>query len=222
MTNGRVLHDNHQKPSIEALRTEFEALLMEGVQRKSFNGVKMLLRHEADVENVFMKHSPDKIKEKCPDVVVFASEIESNEFLKLFHKYEYNIPIPHVTNCDCDVCQDDKFGAAVSCMTLLNALSNPVWIALTSQDPFLTTFKLCRLSRQYKSEDDSFEREYESISEKNIALSLKLLDEVKSGAEGECIMLHKSKSHDNDMAFVNLAIEYDQKDVGFHFFFFFF
>ena len=206
--------------SYKVLWKEFEELLMEGVQRKSYRVVEMLLQHEAMIEETLLKRSPDILREKCPDALVFAAENEFNEFLRLFHKYEYTIPIPHVTNCDCDTCQGDKFGAAVNCMTLLAALSNPVWIALTSQDPFVTSFRMCQLSRQYKDEDDSFEGFYDNISEKNIRLSLRLLDEVKSGKEGARIMGHKQvtlkKDEEKDVAlnFVNLAVEYDQREVG--------
>ena len=58
------------------------------------------------------------------------------------------------------------------------ALSNPIWIALTSEDPFLTLFKLQHMMKKYSAEDDSFEHDFEEMSSKCVTLCEHLLNQV--------------------------------------------
>lgn len=194
---------------------EFEELLLESVQRRTYTAAELLLQHEQYITEKTKRTNPEKTRKKNPAPLIFAAENNHNEFLKLFIKYDYTIPEPHVTNCRCMKCQNDKLGEAINRMSILRALSNPVWIGLTSQDPFLTSFQLCQLNRKYGDQDDSFENKYEELSEMNYKLCLKLLDTVESEKEGTCIMRHKSISQGKgaDLTFVSLAVDYNQKEV---------
>lgn len=135
---------------------EFNDMLLEGVQRRSYHAIETLVQFEIFVTERLLKKYPDVLREKDPSALIYASENEYNEFLKLFIKYEYTLPVPHDTNCDCERCQKDTLGETINRMSLLKALSNPMWIALIAQDPFLTLFKLCESNRMYATQDDSF------------------------------------------------------------------
>ena len=81
-------------------------------------------------------------------------------------------------SCGCENCTGDKLGQTKLRLETLKALSCPVWVALTSDDPFLGMFKLCKWCREFSKENISFGAEYEALSKKAVNLCEELLDEV--------------------------------------------
>ena len=64
------------------------------------------------VKDVLLPSSshPTAYKQKCTRPLVTAAEQGNVGLLKLFLKYQYTIPQPHLTGCECDACVDDKLG----------------------------------------------------------------------------------------------------------------
>ena len=97
-------------------------------------------------------------KQKHTHPLVTAVERNNADILKLFKKYSYSISEPHVTGCECDDCVDDKLGQQYNRLSTLKALSSPLWIALTSDDPFLTSFKLHRVIHNFMRWAELYEK----------------------------------------------------------------
>ena len=102
---------------------------------------------------------------------------------------------------------------------LLRALTNPVWISLTAEDPFLESFKLCQLNRDLRHCTDSFQAEYDKIYETSKDYGVDLMDEIRTNEEGATLMRFKKiakRSDCNGLDFIKFAIDYDQKEVIAH------
>ena len=73
-------------------------------------------------------------------------------------------------------------------MSALQALCNPVWVCVTSTDPFATIFKLHTIEEEFERVSGSFSVEFENLQRQNEEFCIALLDEVKTEAEGEALM----------------------------------
>ena len=101
----------------------------------------------------------------------------------------------------------------------MKALSNPTWISLTAEDPFLTSFELCGLNRDLRHCTDSFHVEYDKIYKETRRYSAELLDEIRTNEEGAILMRCKKisqRSDSNGLDFISLALDYDQQEVIAH------
>lgn len=139
---------------------EFEALLVEAVQRNSRAGVELLLEYEDKLQNnqLSIKDEGKKFRrEKDSAALILAARNGNNQLMKLFIDKQYTIAPPHLIDCQCLKCQSNKLGQSKKRMETLQALSDPIWISLTSEDPFLTAFKLSKMSRKFSFQDDCFE-----------------------------------------------------------------
>ena len=225
MNDGAALVKMAQKTwKVSQFWNEFETMLLEAVRKNSYQGVKLLLEHELKLEDSAQSSalngsatssSASYSKGKNTSSVILAAKNGNLNLLKLFLKYNYTIPPPHYTDCQCHKCTADKLRQSKHRIETMKALSNPYWISLTSDDPFLTAFKLRNLSEKFGAEDDSCENQYVSIAKQNVEFCLELLDEIETEAECICLMKHKKYKEERgeDVAFINMAIEYEQKEV---------
>lgn len=202
---------------------EFELMLIEAVRKNSYQGVKLLLEHELKLEesqSSITNGSSNISKCKNSTSVMLAAKNGNLNLLKLFIKFNYTIPPPHYTDCQCMKCMRDKLRQSKHRIETMKALSNPYWISLTSDDPFLTAFKLRNLCRKFGMEDDSCENQYVGIARQNVDFCLELLDEIETENECACLMKHKKykDESDEDVAFINMAIQYKQKEVSMYLF----
>ena len=56
-----------------------------------------------------------------------------------------------------------RFGQIKDQMSALKALCNPVWIAVSSDDPFETIFKLQSMEEEFERVSGSFAMEFEEL-----------------------------------------------------------
>ena len=175
------------------MRRQFDTLLEEAVHKDHYNGVKRLLRHQfvRDWKN-------DKLTCKFQSnimPIILAVEKKNFKIIKLFHDYQYTIPDCHLTECNCRLCRSDTLGRTLSRLLTLKTLSDPVWLYLSSTDPFLSLFKISEASRNLTFYNDSFHKSYDEIQVENEKLCLNLMNEIRTQEEGSilgpgvCIML---------------------------------
>ena len=160
---------------------EFESLLFEAVQRNCAPALIHLLNYE---ERLYSTELAQKIealgREKDSlQALILAAHNGKYQMIKLLLDKHYSIAIPHRLDCSCLNCKDNKLGQSKKRLEALQALSNPMYISLTSEDPFLTAFKLCASARMFGEQDDCFESYYLELADANQKFCLALLDEVE-------------------------------------------
>lgn len=160
---------------------EFESLLLESVQRNSRSALLHLLEYEERLHSLELVPKAEHFEREkdSSQALILAAREGKYQLMKLFIDKQYSIAPPHPIDCFCLKCQDNKLGQSKKRLESLQALSNPLWIALTSEDPFFTAFKLCASARKFGVQDDCFESSYRELSEANQKFALGLLDEVE-------------------------------------------
>ena len=208
-------------PTIYGL--EYEVLLRESIEKNCYAAVKLLLDFNEKYESVSQNSdfyssyiaNADKYKRVSKGLLI-AAQRGNHQFIKLFLGRNYMIDDPHGLECQCNLCTNDRLGQSRRRIETLKAITNPVYIALTSEDPFLTTFKLCKLCFRYANQEDSFENIYHELANVCQQFCFQLLDTINGDEEVRCIMSHGNSINTEgewDLAFVKEAIKYEQKEV---------
>ena len=160
---------------------EFDSLLLESVQRNCHPALVHLLEYEERLcsSEVVPKTENFGRDRDSSHALILAARNGNYQLMKLFLDKHYSIGIPHPIDCPCFKCQDNKLGQSKRRLEALQGLSNPLYISLTAEDPFLTAFKLCGLARRFALQDDCFESNYKEVATENQKFCLGLLDEVE-------------------------------------------
>lgn len=211
---------------------DFSTLLNDAVFENNYSCVEILLRHEPFLRSIESKLvAKQDVRPKDSRPLLLAIQNENYDMIKLFHRYNYTLSLPHAIDCHCLSCMDDKFGQRKRCIDTLRALSNPLWIAVTATDPFQDLFELHKLKYSLKSHHDCFQIEYDKMCEENEDVCKTLLNEIKSEQEGEILMNYKTHKDRNDvlttdyggltrtrrdLSFIELAVDYKQKSSVAH------
>ena len=104
---------------------------------------------KTDSQNPYMR----SIKESTISyLTVLAVQTNNIKFIRLMLSHGFDIQWPHLLDCRCWLCESDKLGQAKGRIETIQALSNPLWISLTCKDPFLTSFRITKICRQFRWE----------------------------------------------------------------------
>ena len=206
---------------------EVEELLTDAVRRDDYYATKLLLefidkfKNEDEDSNVIVNvtvQSETKTKESV--ALELAARNGNYHIIKLFIARNYTIGNPHGLDCKCISCHTNRLGQSLRRIEILKAISNPIWIGLTSDNPFLTSFKLYQVSKKFGEQEDCFESKYNALLEGDQIFCSQLLDQIESEEEVRCIMKCGSnveldlESNCWDLSFIRLAIKYNQKEVS--------
>ncbi|MEQ2204438.1 Short transient receptor putative channel 4 [Xenoophorus captivus] len=133
------------------------------------------------------------------------------------------MPQPHEVRCNCVECVSssdvDSLRHSRSRLNIYKALSSPSLIALSSEDPFLTAFRLSWELQELSKVENEFKSEYEELSQQCKEFAKDLLDQTRSSRELEMILNYRDDANlleeegNNDLARLKLAIKYHQKEV---------
>lgn len=113
----------------------------------------------------------------------------------------------------------DSLRHSRSRLNIYKALASPSLIALSSEDPFLTAFKLSWELKELSTVENEFKSEYGELSRMCKQFAKELLDQTRSSKELEIILNYRDDSNPlldentNDLARLKLAIKYSQKEV---------
>lgn len=160
-----------------------------------------------------------------PDItpIILAAHINNYEIIKLLLQRGVSIPQPHAVRCNCMECTScsdvDSLRHSRSRLNIYKALVSPSLIALSSEDPFLTAFKLSWELKELSTVENEFKSEYGELSRMCKQFAKDLLDQTRSSKELEIILNYRDDSNPlldentNDLARLKLAIKYSQKEV---------
>ncbi len=143
---------------------------------------------------------------------------------QLLVQRKVTIPRPHQIRCDCVECvsssEVDSLRHSRSRLNIYKALASPSLIALSSEDPILTAFRLGWELKELSKVENEFRQEYEELSQQCKLFAKDLLDQARSSRELETILNHRDDQSEEldprecrDLAKLKLAIKYHQKEV---------
>lgn len=160
-----------------------------------------------------------------PDItpLILAAHKNNYEILKILLNRGATIPTPHDIKCGCDDCirnsNEDSLRHSLSRVNEYRALASPSLIALSSNDPLLTAFRLSWELRNLAFAEQECKTEYLELRRQCQKFAVDLLDQSRSSQELAIILNYDPESppyNDGDqmkLARLELAINYKQKKV---------
>uniref|UniRef100_A0A674NEB0 Transient receptor potential cation channel, subfamily C, member 4a n=1 Tax=Takifugu rubripes TaxID=31033 RepID=A0A674NEB0_TAKRU len=200
--------------------------LLHAIRKEVVGAVELLLNHKKPSGG--MQVPPillDKqFSDFTPDItpVILAAHTNNYEIIKLLVQKGVSMPQPHEVRCNCVECVSssdvDSLRHSRSRLNIYKALSSPSLIALSSEDPFLTAFRLSWELQELSKVENEFKSEYEELSQQCKQFAKNLLDQTRSSRELEMILNYRDDSNlleeegNSDLARLKLAIKYHQKE----------
>ncbi|CAK6969088.1 short transient receptor potential channel 4a [Scomber scombrus] len=200
--------------------------LLHAIRKEVVGAVELLLNHKKSSGG--MQVPPillDKqFSDFTPDItpIILAAHTNNYEIIKLLVQKGVSMPQPHEVRCNCVECVSssdvDSLRHSRSRLNIYKALSSPSLIALSSEDPFLTAFRLSWELQELSKVENEFKSEYEELSQQCKQFAKDLLDQTRSSRELEMILNYRDdinllvEEGNSDLARLKLAIKYHQKE----------
>ncbi|XP_077360211.1 short transient receptor potential channel 4-like [Festucalex cinctus] len=200
--------------------------LLHAIRKEVVGAVELLLNHKKPSGG--MQVPPillDKqFSDFTPDItpIILAAHTNNYEIIKLLVQKGVSMPQPHEVRCNCVECVSssdvDSLRHSRSRLNIYKALSSPSLIALSSEDPFLTAFRLSWELQELSKVENEFKSEYEELSQQCKEFAKDLLDQTRSSRELEMILNYRDdvnlleEEGNGDLARLKLAIKYHQKE----------
>ncbi|XP_053328754.1 short transient receptor potential channel 5 [Spea bombifrons] len=201
--------------------------LLYAIRKEVVGAVELLLsyrkpRGEKQVPALMMD---TQFSEFTPDItpIMLAAHTNNYEIIKLLVQRRVTIPRPHQIRCNCVECvsssEVDSLRHSRSRLNIYKALASPSLIALSSEDPILTAFRLGWELKELSKVENEFKAEYEELSQQCKRFAKDLLDQARSSRELEIILNHRDDQSEeldpqkcHDLAKLKVAIKYHQKE----------
>ncbi|KAL3042786.1 hypothetical protein OYC64_020665 [Pagothenia borchgrevinki] len=200
--------------------------LLHAIRKEVVGAVELLLNHKKPgggmqvppilLDKQFSDFTPDLTP------IILAAHTNNYEIIKLLVQKGVSMPQPHEVRCNCVECVSssdvDSLRHSRSRLNIYKALSSPSLIALSSEDPFLTAFRLSWELQELSKVENEFKSEYEELSQQCKQFAKDLLDQTRSSRELEMILNYRDdinlleEEGNNDLARLKLAIKYHQKE----------
>ncbi|XP_068921386.1 short transient receptor potential channel 5 [Petaurus breviceps papuanus] len=201
--------------------------LLYAIRKEVVGAVELLLSYrkpsgEKQVPTLMMD---TQFSEFTPDItpIMLAAHTNNYEIIKLLVQRRVTIPRPHQIRCNCVECvsssEVDSLRHSRSRLNIYKALASPSLIALSSEDPILTAFRLGWELKELSKVENEFKAEYEELSQQCKRFAKDLLDQARSSRELEIILNHRDDHAEDldpqkchDLAKLKVAIKYHQKE----------
>ncbi|XP_038172813.1 short transient receptor potential channel 5 [Arvicola amphibius] len=201
--------------------------LLYAIRKEVVGAVELLLSYrkrgrEKQVPTLLMD---TQFSEFTPDItpIMLAAHTNNYEIIKLLVQKRVTIPRPHQIRCNCVECvsssEVDSLRHSRTRLNIYKALASPSLIALSSEDPILTAFRLGWELKELSKVENEFKAEYEELSQQCKLFAKDLLDQARSSRELEIILNHRDDYSEeldpqkyHDLAKLKVAIKYHQKE----------
>ncbi|XP_076836481.1 short transient receptor potential channel 5 [Brachyhypopomus gauderio] len=201
--------------------------LLYAIRKEVVGAVELLLSHrkpsgERQMPSLMMD---TQFSEFTPDItpIMLAAHTNNYEIIKLLVQRKVTVPRPHQIRCDCVECvsssEVDSLRHSRSRLNIYKTLASPSLVALSSEDPILTAFRLGWELKELSKVENEFRQEYEELSQQCKLFAKDLLDQARSSRELETILNHRDDHSEEldprkcrDLAKLKLAIKYHQKE----------
>uniref|UniRef100_A0A8C9NS66 Transient receptor potential cation channel subfamily C member 5 n=1 Tax=Serinus canaria TaxID=9135 RepID=A0A8C9NS66_SERCA len=203
--------------------------LLYAIRKEVVGAVELLLNYRKPTSSL-IKLVPTlmmdtQFSEFTPDItpIMLAAHTNNYEIIKLLVQRRVTIPRPHQIRCNCVECvsssEVDSLRHSRSRLNIYKALASPSLIALSSEDPILTAFRLGWELKELSKVENEFKAEYEELSQQCKRFAKDLLDQARSSRELEIILNHRDDQSEeldpqkcHDLAKLKVAIKYHQKE----------
>uniref|UniRef100_A0A8B9Z568 Transient receptor potential cation channel subfamily C member 5 n=2 Tax=Accipitrinae TaxID=8955 RepID=A0A8B9Z568_9AVES len=204
--------------------------LLYAIRKEVVGAVELLLNYrkpsgEKQVKRNIQNLDNPEISKFTPDItpIMLAAHTNNYEIIKLLVQRRVTIPRPHQIRCNCVECvsssEVDSLRHSRSRLNIYKALASPSLIALSSEDPILTAFRLGWELKELSKVENEFKAEYEELSQQCKRFAKDLLDQARSSRELEIILNHRDDQSEeldpqkcHDLAKLKVAIKYHQKE----------
>ncbi|XP_058270658.1 short transient receptor potential channel 5-like [Hemibagrus wyckioides] len=201
--------------------------LLYAIRKEVVGAVELLLsyRKPSGEKQVPALMMDTQFSEFTPDItpIMLAAHTNNYEIIKLLVQRKVTVPRPHQIRCDCVECvsssEVDSLRHSRSRLNIYKTLASPSLIALSSEDPILTAFRLGWELKELSKVENEFRQEYEELSQQCKLFAKDLLDQARSSRELETILNHRDDHSEEldprecrDLAKLKLAIKYHQKE----------
>ena len=222
--------------SVEENATNIDDLLCEAVEKNSLKSVQALLDFAlSEGQHVIAGDERGKseasvsvcsARKKTPYVraVLLAAQRGNYELIKVFLSHGCSIELPHDVLCRCWMCKEDPLGSTKTRIAAYSALCNPIWISLTSKDPFITAFNLNQELTRLQRFEDSYENILSTMKVQVQTFCTDLLDCVETTTEqynvinmvddNDCNHERVEKRREWSLKFIKCAFRYKLKKVN--------
>lgn len=154
--------------------------------------------------------------------LIVAAQHGNYQMINLFLARGFKLEREHSVTCKCDDCIFDIFVTSQRRIEVYRAIANPMWISVTSKNPFLTAFELSDSLKSLARKEDEYVKEYEHLSVQCSQFAMGLLDECRTSKEQRVVLSYpgdeadESEFNEDSLGLVNSAISFGQKEVGFY------
>ncbi|XP_071959351.1 short transient receptor potential channel 7-like [Antedon mediterranea] len=154
--------------------------------------------------------------------LMLAAHCNDIDIIRLFLARGEKINTPHLNSCNCVSCEHkrtfDSLKHSKSRINTYRALISPAYISLTSADPILTAFELCRELDILASKEKEFKTDYKELSETCKTYTSDLLDMCQSSREVDNLLSGGTDGVDQRerLGRVKLGITYEQRQFVAH------
>lgn len=203
---------------------KLQEALVKAVKQGNVQVVEILLDHYLQLlssENAGFCNSPEELIKPTnfPPMIVSAQH-GNFEMINLFLAKGFKLEREHSVTCKCEDCLMDMFVTSQRRLEIYRAIANPMWISVTSNDPFLTAFELSDSLKSLARKEDEYVKEYEHLSVQCSQYAMALLDECRTSKEQRIVLSYpgdnanESDYMEDSLGLVNSAISYGQKEVS--------
>ncbi|KMQ97082.1 short transient receptor potential channel 5-like protein [Lasius niger] len=175
------------------------------------------------LEYAGVTHSPDFPDDTIPLAV--AAQYGHFEMINMLRFRRHILQKPHPPSCNCDeVCKPERDKGDILTIEkmrlfMYSAVSNPVYICQTEEDPILRAFELsAELSRE-ASFDKEFYPDYKALSSEVSNFATDLIACARTAEEVECVLKQTAGfGRSSTFAYPRLllALDYEQKTFVAH------
>ncbi|XP_011062977.1 PREDICTED: short transient receptor potential channel 4-like [Acromyrmex echinatior] len=175
------------------------------------------------LEYAGVTHSPDFPDDTTPLAV--AAQYGRFEMIDILRFRRHILPKPHPPSCNCDeVCKPER--EKVDIVTLekmrlfiYSAISNPIYLCQTEEDPILKAFQLSAEFSKEASFDKEFYPDYKALSDEVSQFATELIDCARTAEEVRCILRQITgfgRTSSFEYPRLLLALDYEQKTFVAH------
>ncbi|XP_076449493.1 short transient receptor potential channel 7-like [Babylonia areolata] len=216
-------HENIQQAALQAISENHTTIAELILRHPRYLKIFQRRRYLGDTDGFFKMEVESQFS---TDITPLNLAAQKNNFtiVQLLLERGESIAKPDKFDCGCQECRNrGKFDQLRQANFRLNAyrgLASEAYIALSSEDPFLTAFDLAKELRKLADKEKHFKKEYEDLANQLSSFAVQLLDRVWTQQELEMVLNKTGSAADSDryenLARLRLALKNHEKTFVAH------
>ncbi|XP_076449193.1 short transient receptor potential channel 3-like [Babylonia areolata] len=216
-------HENIQQAALQAISENHTTIAELILRHPRYLKIFQRRRYLGDTDGFFKMEVESQFS---TDITPLNLAAQKNNFtiVQLLLERGESIAKPDKFDCACQECRNrrmfDELRQANFRLNAYRGLASEAYIALSSEDPFLTAFDLAKELRKLADEEKHFKKEYEGLANQLSKFVVELLDRVWTEKELEMVLNKTGSAADWDryenLARLKMAVENGEKPFVAH------